>query len=235
MIPVDAHLSTPAKTCLDNVDAIYKLMVEGWTSRNPDHVDDPHTLPLPQDPPNQLPQEDDSFVLNLVPCDPTVITQLPQQETAEPPPPPPPLPLPPNQASPLQEQAHHASPIHTSPQKAPPPHTSPQRASPNHTSSQQASPTHTSSQQASPTHTSPQRASSIQESVHQMQDTQPPQQGRQSRKKKNMKDCPHNQLEMFAIREILKTRNRKGRTEHLYDWQPCTLCGKTWPPSWQPA
>lgn len=29
MLPMHAHLSTSAKKCLDNVDAIYKLMVEG--------------------------------------------------------------------------------------------------------------------------------------------------------------------------------------------------------------
>ncbi|XP_077100438.1 uncharacterized protein LOC143751686 [Siphateles boraxobius] len=59
MLPMHAHLSTSAKTCLDNVDAIYKLMVEGWTRLNPD----------------QLPQEE-NFILHLVPCD-----QSPQQET----------------------------------------------------------------------------------------------------------------------------------------------------------
>ena len=69
----------------------------GWTRLNPDQLEDPHTLPPPQDPPNQLPQEEEGFVLHLVLCDPSPITQPPQQETAEPPP---------NQASSLQEPAH---------------------------------------------------------------------------------------------------------------------------------
>ncbi|RXN04089.1 macrophage mannose receptor 1-like protein [Labeo rohita] len=53
MLPMHAQLSTSTKTCLENVNAIYKLMVVGWTRLNPD----------------QLPQEDEeNFILNLVPC-----------------------------------------------------------------------------------------------------------------------------------------------------------------------
>ncbi|KAI4791333.1 hypothetical protein KUCAC02_034067, partial [Chaenocephalus aceratus] len=36
LMPMHAQLSTSAKTCLDNVEAIYKLMVAGWTRLNPD-------------------------------------------------------------------------------------------------------------------------------------------------------------------------------------------------------
>ncbi|KAK1906878.1 Protein GPR108 [Dissostichus eleginoides] len=84
-MPIHAQLSTSAKTCLDNVEAIYKLMVAGWTRLNPDQEENPDTPTPPQDPPNQLP--DESFILNLVPCDPSPITHNQQpQETADPPP-----------------------------------------------------------------------------------------------------------------------------------------------------
>ncbi|KAG1927050.1 hypothetical protein F2P79_024494 [Pimephales promelas] len=37
---------------------------------------------------------------------------------------------------------------------------------------------------------------------------------------------------MFAI---LTDYCLQGKTELLYDWMPCDLCGKTWPPTWQMA
>ncbi|KAI9523798.1 hypothetical protein NQZ68_024320 [Dissostichus eleginoides] len=95
LMPIHAQLSTSAKTCLDNVEAIYKLMqnrckyqtvspmrsvmhkertedtaapthvFSSWTRLNPDQEENPDTPTPPQDPPNQLP--DESFILNLVP------------------------------------------------------------------------------------------------------------------------------------------------------------------------
>ncbi|KAF3859034.1 hypothetical protein F7725_021433 [Dissostichus mawsoni] len=46
-----------------------QFIEEGWTRLNPDQEENPDTQQPPQDPPNQLP--DESFILNLVPCDPS--------------------------------------------------------------------------------------------------------------------------------------------------------------------
>ncbi|XP_034080112.1 classical arabinogalactan protein 9-like isoform X2 [Gymnodraco acuticeps] len=189
-MPMHAQLSTSAKTCLDNVEAIYKLMVAGWTRLNPDQEEHPDTPTPPQDPPNQLP--DGSYILNLVPCDPSPITHNQQpQETADPPP---------NQA----------------PSTHPPPN--------------QAPSTHPPPNQAPSTHPPSHQVQIMLEPSHQI----PPM--RQPRKRtKTIKNCSHNHLEVFPVRTIIKTRNRKGGTEHLYDWEPCTICGMGWPPSWQAA
>ncbi|XP_029910758.1 ran-binding proteins 9/10 homolog isoform X1 [Myripristis murdjan] len=190
MMPQHAHLTTAAKTCLDNMEAVFKLMVEGWTRLNPDQPEDPSRLSLPQDPPNQPLKEEEIFVFEFVPCDTSPIThnQPTLQETADPPPP--------------QQAAS----------EQPPP------------------------QQAASEQPPPQQAASIQEPAHQVPAMQLPQQVTQPHKRtKRMEDCPHNQLETFPVRGILQTRNREGRKEHLYDWEPCTLCGKTWLPSWEPA
>ncbi|XP_065147591.1 uncharacterized protein [Paramisgurnus dabryanus] len=61
---------------------------------------------------------------------------------------------------------------------------------------------------------------------------------RQIRRKKvgtKQKECPHNNWEVHPYKDIIQTRQRKGKTEHLYDWMPCKLCGKTWPPTWEAA
>ncbi|KAF3837629.1 hypothetical protein F7725_009397 [Dissostichus mawsoni] len=50
----------------------YSTDTRGWTRLNPDQEENPDTPTPPQDPPNQLP--DESFILNLVPCDPSPIT-----------------------------------------------------------------------------------------------------------------------------------------------------------------
>ncbi|XP_026111673.1 uncharacterized protein LOC113088993 isoform X1 [Carassius auratus] len=52
---------------------------------------------------------------------------------------------------------------------------------------------------------------------------------------KKEKDCPHNSQEVHAYRCVIKTRKRKGKMEKLIDWLPCKLCGKTWPPTWETA
>ncbi|XDV31278.1 hypothetical protein PO909_008554 [Leuciscus waleckii] len=59
---------------------------------------------------------------------------------------------------------------------------------------------------------------------------------RQNQRKKvrtKQKDCPHNNRDVHPYRGIIRTRQRKGKTELLYDWMPCDLCGKTWPPTWE--
>lgn len=58
---------------------------------------------------------------------------------------------------------------------------------------------------------------------------------RNQRKRVRTKDCPHNNRDVHPYRGIIRTRQRKGKTELLYDWMPCDLCGKTWPPTWQTA
>ncbi|KAK7169978.1 hypothetical protein R3I94_000272 [Phoxinus phoxinus] len=58
---------------------------------------------------------------------------------------------------------------------------------------------------------------------------------RNQRKRVSTKDCPHNNRDVHPYRGIIRTRQRKGKTELLYDWMPCDLCGKTWPPTWQTA
>ncbi|KAL0970074.1 hypothetical protein UPYG_G00236790, partial [Umbra pygmaea] len=60
---------------------------------------------------------------------------------------------------------------------------------------------------------------------------------RNQRKKVGIKpkDCPHNNQDVHTYRGIIRTRQRKGKTELLYDWMPCDLCGKTWPPTWETA
>ncbi|XP_073703964.1 uncharacterized protein [Garra rufa] len=61
---------------------------------------------------------------------------------------------------------------------------------------------------------------------------------RRIRRKKvgtKQKDCPHSNREVHPYKGIIRKRQRKGKTEHLYDWMPCELCGKTWPPTWETA
>ncbi|KAL3066006.1 hypothetical protein OYC64_016028 [Pagothenia borchgrevinki] len=300
LMPMHAQLSTSAKTCLDNVEAIFKLMVAGWTRLNPDQEENPDTPTPPQDPPNQLP--DGSYILNLVPCDPSPITHNQQpQETADPPPhqapsthpPPHQAPSthpPPNQAPSTHPPPHQAPSTHPPPNQAPSTHPPPHQAPSTHPPPHQAPSTHPPPNQAPSTHPPPHQAPSTHPPPHQAPSTHPPPNQapsthplpnqapsthpppnqapsthpppnqapsthpppnqvqimlepsrqippmRQPRKRaKTMKDCSHNHLEVFPVRKIIKTRNRKGGTEHLYDWEPCTICGMSWPPSWQAA
>ncbi|XP_061584359.1 uncharacterized protein LOC133449246 isoform X2 [Cololabis saira] len=172
MLPVHAHLGPAAKKCADDIDGIYKKMVEGWTSQGSDQVDD--TLPPPQEEDQTPTQRNDS---------------PPKEEDHT-------LPQPNNLLKPKEEEIF----IKLEREDSPPP---------------------------------PNRASAILETPQNGPNMQQ-QQGRHKRLKK-IKECPHNQLETFPVQGILQTRKREGKTEHLYDWQPCSTCGTTWPPSWEPA
>ncbi|XP_061582614.1 uncharacterized protein LOC133448261 isoform X2 [Cololabis saira] len=172
MLPVHAHLGPAAKKCADDIDGIYKKMVEGWMSQGSDQVED--TLPPPQEEDKTPTQRNDS---------------PPQEEDQTPP-----------QANNLLKPKEEEIFIKLEREDSPPP---------------------------------PNRASAILESPQNGPNMQQ-QQGRHKRLKK-IKECPHNQLETFPVQGILETRKREGKTEHLYDWQPCSTCGTTWPPSWEPA
>ncbi|KAF3860554.1 hypothetical protein F7725_000809 [Dissostichus mawsoni] len=87
-------------------------IVDRWTRLNPDQEENPDTPTPPQDPPNQLP--DESFILNLVPCDPSPITHNQQpQETADPPPHQAPSTHPPSHQAPCPTHHHTRLPAPT--------------------------------------------------------------------------------------------------------------------------
>ncbi|KAI4809810.1 hypothetical protein KUCAC02_018674 [Chaenocephalus aceratus] len=262
-MPMHAQLSTSAKTCLDNVEAIYKLMVAGWTRLNPDQEEHPDTPTPPQDPPNQLP--DGSYILNLVPCDPSPITHNQQpQETADPPPnQAPSTHPPPNQPTHTTPGSEH--PPTTTPGSEHPPTTKPgSQHPPTTTPGSQHPPTTTPGSQYPPTTTpGSQHPPTTKPGSQHPPTTKPGSQHpptttpgsqhpptttpgsqhppttkpgsqhpptitpgsnyagtitpnptmRQPRKRtKTMKDCSHNHLEVFPVRNIIKTRNRKMYT-----------------------
>ncbi|KAK7945084.1 hypothetical protein WMY93_000812 [Mugilogobius chulae] len=56
------------------------------------------------------------------------------------------------------------------------------------------------------------------------------------KKKRTLKDCTaHTSVDVFPIMRLGKQRTRKGVIEIQVFWEPCRVCGKTWPFSWEPA
>ncbi|CAL8403015.1 unnamed protein product [Arctogadus glacialis] len=55
-----------------------------------------------------------------------------------------------------------------------------------------------------------------------------------NRKTNKEDDCPFHRLEIYPVKCVVKTRERKGCKEVLVHWLPCPSCQKTWPPSWEP-
>ncbi|XP_073668281.1 uncharacterized protein [Paramisgurnus dabryanus] len=57
-----------------------------------------------------------------------------------------------------------------------------------------------------------------------------------NRRRRNKDDaCQyHSTLDIFPVKYVSQTREKKGCKEVLVHWLPCPSCQKVWPPSWEP-
>ncbi|XP_034546797.1 G8 domain-containing protein DDB_G0286311-like [Notolabrus celidotus] len=62
---------------------------------------------------------------------------------------------------------------------------------------------------------------------------------RKKTKKNNNKDLPQECSHMvrgedqyFPVKRVVKTKIKKGNQMELVEWEPCSICGKTWPLQW---
>ncbi|KAF4109767.1 hypothetical protein G5714_009019 [Onychostoma macrolepis] len=55
------------------------------------------------------------------------------------------------------------------------------------------------------------------------------------RGKKSPKECNHGILEgepYYPVKRVIRCKKQKGIQMKLVEWEPCSLCEKTWQPQW---
>ncbi|XP_023807299.1 uncharacterized protein LOC110013634 isoform X1 [Oryzias latipes] len=60
---------------------------------------------------------------------------------------------------------------------------------------------------------------------------------KKKKKRDNKKDspgeCSHGGEDQFyPVKQVLKTKKQKGKLMEFVEWEPCSMCGKTWSPQW---
>ncbi|MEQ2257807.1 hypothetical protein ILYODFUR_038605 [Ilyodon furcidens] len=79
--------------------------------------------------------------------------------------------------------------------------------------------------------TQPPTASAIQFSTN----VPPKKEAKNGNNEESRRECSHmvgGQDEFYPVKRVLKTKMKKGNQMELVEWEPCSLCGKTWPPQW---